>query len=76
MALGLAWLREYTHELLPWLELLPKAQYLPLLWNNRTKRDKYELYNTQAARTLDTLETEFTTVEPYLDMLNLTSKQV
>ena len=76
LALGMAWLKQNTHELLPWLELLPSPYYLPLLWKDRPKRNYFELLNTQALRTINTLETEFQSVEPYLKILNLTMQQV
>eukprot|EP01083_Nonionella_stella_P160892 526313_1 len=74
-ALGMAWLKEYTHELLPWFELLPTSNYLPILWDD-TEREQL-LNGTQALRLFkhDLLRVMEDT-RPYLDLLGLSEAQV
>ena len=74
-ALGFAWIREYTHELLPWFELLPQTDHLPLMWN-KTERNDVLLNGTDALEEILNLEQEFQTVKPYIDILGLTEEQV
>ena len=74
--MGLAWIREYTLELLPWFELLPQStNHLPITWN-RTQRDEVLLAGTDALEEVLTLEREFEPVRPYIEMLGLTEEQV
>eukprot|EP01084_Bolivina_argentea_P071793 130447_1 len=71
LALGLAWLREYTYELLPWLSLLPSPYYLPITWD-KFIRDEFLLTGTRALRVINQLEREYSTAKPYINMLGLT----
>lgn len=75
LALGLAWLKQNTHELLPWLELLPSPYYLPITWD-KFVRDKFLLSGTKALEVVNRLEREFETARPYFDVLGLTEIQV
>eukprot|EP01083_Nonionella_stella_P164914 547319_1 len=75
LALGFAWLRHNTHELLPWLELLPSPYYLPLTWDALV-RDEYLLSGTRALPIVRQLEREYNTALPYVDVLGLTKMEV
>lgn len=75
LALGLAWLKEYTHELLPWISLLPESSYLPISWN-KFVREKFLLTGTKALDVVNQLERELATTQPYIEMLGLTEEKV
>ncbi len=74
LALGFAWLREYTDELLPWFELLPSTEYLPNTWSYQKR---VELLNgTETMKHIMFSELVFSKAVPYIDMLGLTEPQV
>eukprot|EP01084_Bolivina_argentea_P306222 529117_1 len=74
LAIGFAWLREYTNELLPYFELLPSSEYLPNTWSHE---QKLELLNgTEALKHVMFADLLFSKVIPYIDMLGLTEQQV
>ena len=73
--MGLAWLKEYTYELLPWIELLPIPNYLPICWD-KFIRNEFLLTNTKALKVINTLERELETAQPYIKMLGLTEYKV
>ena len=75
LALGLAWLKEYTYELLPWMELLPPPYYLPITWD-KFLRDEFLLTGTKALKVVHQLERELETAKPYIKMLGLTDIKV
>ena len=69
LALGLAWMREYTDELLPWLSLLPNPNYLPLVWNpNEMNR---LIINTKAYLSLKRMIDDYQPALQYLPMLGI-----
>ena len=74
LALGLAWLRENTNELAPWLDLMPDPNYLPILWPHE-KRVQL-LRGTEAFNIVLFNEHVFNRTLPYIELLGLTHKQV
>ena len=75
LALGLAWLKEYTHELLPWIDLMPEPSYLPIYWD-KFVREEFLLTGTKALNVVNQLERELSTAQPYIEMLGLTEDKV
>eukprot|EP01084_Bolivina_argentea_P032741 60627_1 len=67
LALGLAWLNKNTNELLPWIELLPSAYYLPFLFH-----DKESLFkDTEVEIILKAMEYDFILAYKYLNILDI-----